>query len=263
MADVTLTYKGATIAELSESGSKTLRTAGKYCEADIGVAYVKPGIIGFSADDLLSRNIPDFVSMVTKLKQDRAFTGNPVLLTASFPECTSIPADYVFYGCSNLSSLSFPKLSTGSGMYMFQNCSKLTAVAFPSLIGFRNQGQFSGCKGLLAADLGSPGVNASNSISSQKMFEGCSSLNTLVLRYSTVKTMGAINSFNGTPFASGGAGGTIYIPRALYDHLGDGTSLDYKSATNWSTLDGYGTITWAAIEGSIYETQYADGTPIT
>lgn len=42
MADVTLTYKGATIAELNDSGSKTLRTAGKYCEADIGVEYVKP-----------------------------------------------------------------------------------------------------------------------------------------------------------------------------------------------------------------------------
>lgn len=42
MADVTLTYKGATIAELSDSGSKTLRTAGKFCEADIGVEYVKP-----------------------------------------------------------------------------------------------------------------------------------------------------------------------------------------------------------------------------
>lgn len=42
MADVTLTYKGATIAELNDSGSKTLRTAGKFCEADIGVEYVKP-----------------------------------------------------------------------------------------------------------------------------------------------------------------------------------------------------------------------------
>jgi hypothetical protein len=42
MADVTLTYKGATIAELDDSGSKTLRTAGKFCEADIGVEYVKP-----------------------------------------------------------------------------------------------------------------------------------------------------------------------------------------------------------------------------
>lgn len=42
MADVTLSYKGATIAELNDSGSKTLRTAGKFCEADIGVEYVKP-----------------------------------------------------------------------------------------------------------------------------------------------------------------------------------------------------------------------------
>lgn len=43
MADVTLKYKGATIGELSETGSKTLKTAGKYCEADILAEYVKPG----------------------------------------------------------------------------------------------------------------------------------------------------------------------------------------------------------------------------
>lgn len=43
MADVTLTYKGATIGELSESGSKTIETAGKYCEADILLEYVKSG----------------------------------------------------------------------------------------------------------------------------------------------------------------------------------------------------------------------------
>ena len=42
MADVTLTYKGSTIAEINASGSKTLKTAGKYCEGDIGVSYVKP-----------------------------------------------------------------------------------------------------------------------------------------------------------------------------------------------------------------------------
>ena len=42
MADVTLKYKGATIGELSESGSKTIETAGKYCEADISLEYVKP-----------------------------------------------------------------------------------------------------------------------------------------------------------------------------------------------------------------------------
>lgn len=42
MADVTLSYKGSDILELSNSGSATLKTGGKYCEDDIGVEYVKP-----------------------------------------------------------------------------------------------------------------------------------------------------------------------------------------------------------------------------
>lgn len=58
---------------------------------------------------------------------------------------------------------------------------------------------------------------------------------------------------NSNVFASGGTGGTIYIPKSLYDHLGDGSEYDYKAATNWSTIDSYGTITWAQIEGSEYE----------
>jgi len=56
-------------------------------------------------------------------------------------------------------------------------------------------------------------------------------------------------------FKSGGTGGTIYIPRVLYNHLGDGSEYDYKSATNWSRFDSYGTITWAQIEGSEYEAE--------
>lgn len=91
----------------------------------------------------------------------------------------------------------------------------------------------------------------------------CPKLKTVILRHSTVITVNNANLVTGTPFANGNSGGTIYIPKALYDHLGDGTSSDYKSATNWSTIDGYGTITWAAIEGSQYETAYADGTPIS
>lgn len=51
MADVTLTYKGRNILELSASGNKTIKTAGKYCEADIGLAYVKSG--GGSGSDIL------------------------------------------------------------------------------------------------------------------------------------------------------------------------------------------------------------------
>lgn len=42
MADVTLSYNGSDILELSDSGSATLKTGGKYCEDDIEVEYVKP-----------------------------------------------------------------------------------------------------------------------------------------------------------------------------------------------------------------------------
>lgn len=44
MADVNIRYKGSTIAELSDSGSKTLQTSGKYCEDDISFVYTKPGV---------------------------------------------------------------------------------------------------------------------------------------------------------------------------------------------------------------------------
>ena len=88
-------------------------------------------------------------------------------------------------------------------------------------------------------------------------------LSTLILRQNSVAKLNNTNAFNNTFFASGKSGGDIYIPKTLYDALGTGTELDYKAASNWSTVDGYGTITWHPIEGSIYATQYADGTPIT
>lgn len=42
MADLTIKFKGNPIVELSESGTKTLKTSGKYCEGDISVEYAKP-----------------------------------------------------------------------------------------------------------------------------------------------------------------------------------------------------------------------------
>lgn len=42
MVDVIITYKGTTVAGMDNSGTKTLKTAGKYCEGDIAVSYIKP-----------------------------------------------------------------------------------------------------------------------------------------------------------------------------------------------------------------------------
>lgn len=42
MSDITISYKGNSIATMDASGTKTLLTEGKYCEDDIEIAYVKP-----------------------------------------------------------------------------------------------------------------------------------------------------------------------------------------------------------------------------
>lgn len=42
MADVNVKYNGSAIAVLNESGTKTLKTGGKYCQSDIVVEYTKP-----------------------------------------------------------------------------------------------------------------------------------------------------------------------------------------------------------------------------
>ena len=87
-----------------------------------------------------------------------------------------------------------------------------------------------------------------------QVFTGCSVLKTLILRPASLVSLGNINNFNSTPFASGGTGGTLYVPQSLIS--------SYQSATNWSTILGYANNQILPIEGSIYETQYADGTPI-
>ena len=78
-------------------------------------------------------------------------------------------------------------------------------------------------------------------------------VDTLVFDSPYVANLGNPDSMGSDAFKSGGTGGTIYIPKSLYDHLGDESEYDYKASTNWSAVDARGTITWAQIEGSEYE----------
>lgn len=43
MSDITIDYKGSTIATINSSGITTLGTSGKWCEDDITLTYVRPG----------------------------------------------------------------------------------------------------------------------------------------------------------------------------------------------------------------------------
>ena len=152
-----------------------------------------------------------------------------------FIDLEEITGTYTISNSSSIQTIVIEKpVSITGGSETFYGNSKLATVDINLFTGFRNYS-----------------------------FENCTLLTTLILRNTTIQGMTSTNIFNNTPFKSGGAGGTIYIPKVLYDHLGDGTSNDYQAASNWSSIYNRGVITWAKIEGSIYETQYADGTPIS
>ena len=107
MADLTIKYKGQPIAELSESGTKTLKTAGKYCEDDLTVEYAKPaGGGGGGATEPYIEEVYDS-------------SGN--LIDATLHGHTIIRS-YAFYYCSSLALTSLPSGITSIGDYAFDNC---------------------------------------------------------------------------------------------------------------------------------------------
>lgn len=176
---------------------------------------------------------------IVALKQGNMIRGNTTITRIFLKNCKSIEAGYAL-AANNAQTCVLPSLEyvTNSGGYNF------------------------GTSGFKKIDFGVKFPTTSLGLING-FLTSASALTVLILRNSTnIVPMNNLNTFNGTPFKSGGTGGTIYIPKALYDHLGDGGSLDYKAATNWSAVNGYGTITWAQIEGSQYENYYADGTPI-
>ena len=185
----------------------------------------------------------------------RAINKKPI--TTARSNMVTMIDDYGLAYNDNLTSVFMPKATVGQYALSYN---PYMTVAVASGGGSYKAGCIGYCTRLQTVDM--TGLSSSGLFISGMCFANDPALTTLILRHSAIISLQNIDAFISTPFASGGTGGTIYIPKSLYDHLGDGTSSDYKAASIWSTMDGYGTITWAKIEGSIYETQYADGTPI-
>lgn len=174
-----------------------------------------------------------------------AFAGKPI--TSIIGNGVLAIGSYAFAGCNNITGLNFPAVSRFTGKYILMTSSVKTVV-LPSVKSSDWYQVFQTSTNLEILDTTGPAKF------SQQTFSGCGKLNTLILRKNSVVTLSNINVFTGSPFASGKAGGTLYVPQALIS--------SYQSATNWSTILGYANNQILPIEGSIYETQYADGTPI-
>lgn len=145
--------------------------------------------------------------------------------------------DYAFYYCSALKRVNLPA-ATSLGQYAFQSCIYLASVNLPA-VKIVGTSSFRECSRL--ENVAFPA--AANIYGSA--FYSCGSLSVLALAATSVCTLQSTSAFTGTPFASGGTGGTVYVPEALIE--------SYQTATNWSTLYNAGTCNFVAIEGSEYE----------
>lgn len=249
MADVTLTYKGSDILELSDSGSATLKTGGKYCEDDIEVEYVKPSGGGgeWTTDGLATNSEPsgDITINVSEIGLN-AFINKSGITGLNAPNATRFN-NTCFSLCTNLRSVNAPK-AEHLGYNSFRNCS-FPVIVLPSISLRLDGAVFERNEALRVADFGvsCPKIESS-------CFLGCTLIESIIIRNQSLVALAAVNAFNLTPFASGGTGGTLYVPQALIS--------EYQNATNWSTILGYANNQILPIEGSQYETHYADGTVI-
>lgn len=228
----TVTYKGQTLTTV-ENQTKTLNTAGTWVEGDFTLTDVTQGGESYETEFLELKNIIE--GNVTEIDNSTITKWTSGLL----------------YQHNGITKHVWREVVDRASNQFFRGVNTMTLCVFPKLVATSND-MFWDCKNLAVADFG---ALTSNVGFDAYTFENCSSLTTLILRPNHIVKLWSVNAFSGTPYKEGGTGGEIYVPSAQIEN--------YKVATNWSTVNGWGTITWKAIEGSQYENYYADGSEVT
>ena len=194
---VTVKYKGSAIAELTENGTKTLKTSGKYCEADIvventkdGGAAITDGIVITERDangkptaadfyiSVLDANLlgeqdsrnrywltelttANFINPITDIKP-YGLCFNPKLAGSYTFYVTGLNYQKTIYQCSALEGLSLPEC-TSIASQCVQNMSSLKTLYMPKCTSYANThntyAPFIGCTALETVQLGSIGYS--------------------------------------------------------------------------------------------------------
>lgn len=212
-------------------------------------AVTSLGTYAFAYTGFVTATKSMFPSLVATGLGNYCFIHCDSLKEIDFPGCTLYSARHQFDYCTSLESVNLPDAVYGVAEGPFQGCSSLPVLVAPKITS-ANNALCRYCSKLRIIDLG-PNITNITTYS----FGSCTILTTIILRRTAAFTpLSNVSAFTGTPIASGKTGGTIFAPNALID--------SYKTATNWSTYDGYNTITWTSIEGSPFEYYYGDGKPI-
>jgi hypothetical protein len=222
---------------ITENGTTTLATAGKYCDRNIDVNVTVP-----DADSLAQGTISGaYVSNKVTSLRDYAFYYCSNLTEISLPNCTNVRANSFAY-CTNIESVDLPMCTTIRGNNAFDNATKLKTINLPNLTTITNANRtFVTCESLEEFNapnlisLGDTTRMFGNCVQLKKVsfpklsgitirantFYGCTLLTTLILGGSKLNPLENVNAFShGKP--------NIYVPDDLVD--------EYKTATNWATF---------------------------
>lgn len=236
----TVTYKGQVLVTVDNS-TKVLETSGTWCEDDFTLVDVSGGGGGqWTTDGFMERTEPSGAIVANTVTNIYApFNHNTGITSFTSSTIKQIYQDDAFHGCTNLASVEMTAVITQFRAYTFMDCPSLVTAKFPNMTADIGNGAFRNDSALTLVDCGKANQIIANA------FNGCTSLSTVILRKTSVASMQNTSAFANTPFASGGSGGTVYVPSALIN--------SYKTANNWSTLYNAGTCTFVALEGSQYE----------
>lgn len=173
-------------------------------------------------------------------------TGDVVL-----PSTVTSIGQYSFANCDGMETFTAPGAISTLGTYTFNGASghvmALREIHMPNLgtsialnLNFGSTTAANACQHLEVCDIGKAKSIAANT------FANCYKLQTLIMRRTSVTTCANVSAFLNTPIRGRNSlTAKIYVPEALID--------DYKAASVWTTINGYGFVEWLPIEGSEYE----------
>jgi hypothetical protein len=218
------------------------------------IADIPTGGGGATVDDLVAGTWPSGdITIAVSAERHAPFYGVSGIRKVTMTVSGIVSFGVNFFresGITEFVGLALTELKASS---FFYGCASLAKITIPKVTYFES-GMCYNCGNLLVADIGGGVINRGN------IFTGCKKLQTIIIRGSSVCSLGNVSNLSQTPFyPNSGTGitgtGTLYVPSSLV--------ASYKTASNWSTLFNAGTMAVQSIEGSIYENAYADGTPIT
>lgn len=171
----------------------------------------------------------------------------------TLPSTVTSIGQYSFASCKNMTKFTATGAITTLGTYTFVGASAdhkmtMTECYLPNLgtsialnLNWGHSTAAYACQSLEIVDIGKAKSIAANT------FANCYKLSTLIMRRTgTATTCANVSAFLNTPLRGySSRTANIYVPEALID--------TYKAASVWTTINGYGYVTWNKLEGSIYE----------